>query len=204
MEHKRLLEVRKVQKNRKPHFRRKGCAKKVRIKDKWIRPKGLSHKMRMRLRGNPLCVSIGYRSPADVRGFTKSGFMPVVVFNVNDLMKLDHKLNTAVIGSTVGQRKRVEIIKKAKEMKIDVNNIQNGHKYITHVENDLKDRKDRKLNRAKSKEERIKHAEKKAQEKAVEDKKKASKESEKSIDERTEESHKKEQDEKNKVLTQKE
>ena len=44
------------------------------------------------------------------------------IFNINDLKNLNSKTDVAVIGSTVGRKKRIEIIKKAEESGIKISN----------------------------------------------------------------------------------
>ena len=45
-EKKKLLEVRKILKDKKPDFKQQNFGKKKKIADKWKRPRGLQSKMR--------------------------------------------------------------------------------------------------------------------------------------------------------------
>lgn len=205
MEKKKLLGLRKQLKKKRPDFIRNDCNKKARLGKKWHRPKGITNKMRLNLRGYPKVISSGYRSPVLVRGLTKQGLEPVIISNVSELTKLDPSSQMPILSSRLGQRKKSEIVKKAKEMNIKLQNIRNIEKYLTFVEENMKIRKDKKQAVTKKKEEKAKEAEKKAKEKLAEEEKK--KEEEKKLTEaekakKEEEEEKKSKQEKEKVLTQ--
>ncbi|MET1159414.1 MAG: 50S ribosomal protein L32e [Thermoprotei archaeon] len=114
---KRLLELRKKLKSKKPEFLRHLWWKKPKFKNdpKWRKPKGLDNKMRLKLKGYPPLVEVGYRSPRKVRGLHPSGKKPVVVHCVKDLEGLDPDTHIIYIGSTVGLKKRIEITRVALE-----------------------------------------------------------------------------------------
>lgn len=78
--------------------------------------------MRLQVSGVPRLVKVGYRGPKVSRGLHPSGYTDNLVFNRNDLMRLDPKKDAARMGHAVGKRKRVEIIAKASELGIKVLN----------------------------------------------------------------------------------
>jgi len=86
-----------------------------RKKQIWRKPKGRDNKMREKRRGYPVVVSIGYRKSKNEKQKT------VIVRNVKKLEGVG-KDNKIIIGK-VGKKKRMEIAKKAKEMKIHVQNL---------------------------------------------------------------------------------
>ena len=89
---------------------------------KWRKPKGNDNKSRLQLKGYPPIVKIGYRTPKEVRGLHPSGLEPIIVHNVKDLEKVDKNKHIVYIASSVGKRKRLEIIKKAQELGVRVAN----------------------------------------------------------------------------------
>jgi large subunit ribosomal protein L32e len=78
--------------------------------------------MRKQLSGVPRIVKIGYRGPKDARGLHPSGYTDNIVYNVNDLYKLDPNKDAARLAHTVGARKRKQIISQAKSMHIKILN----------------------------------------------------------------------------------
>lgn len=111
-----------VEKRKKPDFIRPESWRYVRIKPNWRRPKGIDHKVRKEYKGWPARVKVGYGSPKEIRGLHPSGFREVIIHNVQELLKLDPKIEAAKIAHTVGTKKRIEIFEKAKELGIHVLN----------------------------------------------------------------------------------
>jgi len=117
-----LLKI-KTRKNRKtPRFKRQELWAQATLKDTWRRPKGKHSKMRKQERGRGRIPKPGYGSPSVVKGLDRQGFLPVRVFNPNDLEKLTPGKEKALIASTVGRKKRLEILKRAEEKGIAVAN----------------------------------------------------------------------------------
>ena len=87
-----------------------------------VKPKGKDNKMRKQVSGVPSLVKIGYRGPRAARGLHPSGYTDNLVFNVNDVVKLDAKKDAARLAHTVGRRKRKEIIEKANSIGIKILN----------------------------------------------------------------------------------
>ncbi|WP_202319357.1 50S ribosomal protein L32e [Archaeoglobus neptunius] len=126
METKRLLKVRRRQKERKPEFRRYCWNKKLRLRNKsWRRPRGLHSKLRKRYGGKwtgRIVVNVGFGSPKAVRGLHPSGYEEVLVYNPADLEKIDSERQAARIASCVGMKKRLAIEDRAKELGIKILN----------------------------------------------------------------------------------
>lgn len=83
---------------------------------KWRRPRGIDNPMRMKEKGYPPVVSVGYRTPRCIRGLHPTGLKPVVVHSVKELERLNPSEVIVYIGSTVSTRRRVEIINRAREL----------------------------------------------------------------------------------------
>ena len=88
---------------------------------KWRKPKGMHSKMRQKRKGYPKTVSIGYGTPKDEAGKIK-GNIPMIINNIDELNNIG-KENIAIISRRIGARKKINIIKKADEMKIKILNL---------------------------------------------------------------------------------
>lgn len=145
METKKLLEHRRLIKSRKPKFLRKDWHKVSNLglrresKQVWRKPKGRHNKLREKKKNRGKNPSVGYRSPKQIRG-TINGLFPVLVKNVKELENVG-KNNIAIIAK-VGLRKKIEIVKKADEMKITVAG--NTKKILKNAEKKIKERADKK------------------------------------------------------------
>ncbi|NJE25459.1 50S ribosomal protein L32e [Thermococcus sp. MV5] len=120
----RLLRIRAKLKRKKPKFLRQEWWRFPKFKNdpKWRRPKGTDSKMRVKLKGKARSPSIGWSSPKAVRGLHPSGYEEVLVHNVKELESIDPTRQAARIASTVGKKKRIMIIERAKELGIKVLN----------------------------------------------------------------------------------
>ena len=67
-------------------------------------------------------ASIGYKTPENLRHLHPSGLREVLVYRAPDLDKLDAKTCVARIGHTVGEKKRVAILDRARELEVKVLN----------------------------------------------------------------------------------
>jgi len=120
---KEQLQKRKQIKKRTPDFIREEWFRYKRIPHNWRRPDGITSKMRKNLKYRPSKVRIGFRGPRGARGLHSSGFEEILVYNVNDIGKINPKTQAARIGGTVGTKKRIEIEKKAEELDIRILNM---------------------------------------------------------------------------------
>jgi large subunit ribosomal protein L32e len=86
---------------------------------KWRKPRGRHSKIRRKRFGYPKAPTVGYRSPGKERG-TIAGLVPYLVHNTKELGALTKK-NIAIV-SRVGARKKLEILKMAREKGIRIAN----------------------------------------------------------------------------------
>lgn len=121
-ETKRLLDVRKKQKSKKPVFKQTDSHKKKKLADYWRRPDGIHNKTRTNQHGKCPLVEAGYGSPALVRGLHPSGFEDILVKNPGDLDSINIGTQAARIAHTVGSRKRTLIEKRAAELGLKILN----------------------------------------------------------------------------------
>lgn len=90
---------------------------------KWRRPKGRDNKMRLKEKGRPRTVELGYKQDNRTRGKI-DGKDVHFVQNIEDMKGL-HKDSVVLLGR-MGARKKVEIAKIAKEKNLKVINFSFG------------------------------------------------------------------------------
>ena len=81
-------------------------------KQVWRRPTGRDNKMREKRRGYPARVSIGYKNAEKEKA--------IIIQNPKELEKVNKK--SIIVAGNVGKKKKIEIAKKAKELKIQLSN----------------------------------------------------------------------------------
>ena len=128
-----LLQVRKKLKDRNPKFIRQDNPKRMKVGSKWRKPKGVHSKIRHHFKGRRKMPSPGYKSPAEVKGLHSSGLKIIRVFSAEDTDKINKKTEGIVISKSTGTRKRLEILKKAKELGLQVLNL-NSDEHIKKIE----------------------------------------------------------------------
>ncbi|MBU0536357.1 MAG: 50S ribosomal protein L32e [Nanoarchaeota archaeon] len=195
----KMLELRIQRKKKKPDFVRKDTHKKKRLKVKWVRPRGLHNKLRLKKRGHRKSISKGYGSPRLAKYLDKSGLEPVLIATLS-LDNINPKKQGIIISGNVGLRKKIDILRLAKTKGITVLNLKDMESFIKKTEDDLKNRKEQRESSKKKKEEE------KKKRKAESEKKKEKEGIEKTLteDERKDTEEKKKEEEnkdKEKVLT---
>ena len=135
------LEKRIAIKKKKPTFLRQDGHKKVRLGNKWRRPKGGGNKVRLGYRGYRRKVTKGFKSPRDVRGLHKTGLEEIRVSRIEDIEGSDPVKQGIVIPKSVGQKKRIEIIHIAESKKITILSMKNTAEFIRKVEAEFEKKK---------------------------------------------------------------
>ncbi|HII17320.1 TPA: hypothetical protein HA361_05385 [Candidatus Woesearchaeota archaeon] len=160
-----LLKHRAEAKKRKPSFRTQDAHKKLRLKDRWRRARGIQSKVRLKKRGYARKIAQGYRSPAAVRGLSRDGLRQVVVSAVSQIKELNHQADGIIIARSVGLKKRLALIEEAKKAKFTILNIADAPNFVAAAEELLKKRKEHRKERAKKQEAKKKAKEPKREEK---------------------------------------
>lgn len=140
----RALRKRERVKGKKPDFRRQESWRYKRVEESWRRPRGIDSKMRKKVKGWPRSVEVGYRGPKKTRGLHPSGYAEALVYNVDDVEKVDPKTQAIRIARTVGARKRVEISARAEERGIHILNPREMKELEEEVEEEEKEKKEEK------------------------------------------------------------
>ena len=182
-------ETKKKLKNKKPSFIRQRPHKiKLKNKLKWRRAKGLHSKTRLKHKGNTRMPKPGYGSPKILKNLNQNGLKEVIIKTIKDLDNINTKTQAAILSRTLGNKKRIEIAKKAKELKIEIQNLKDLDSFVKEIEEEQKRKKVKVQERRQQKEKSKKVKEEKKAEKETEDtKKEQTKEAIKRIEEKPEE-----------------
>ncbi|MGQ9468817.1 MAG: 50S ribosomal protein L32e [Nitrososphaerales archaeon] len=119
---KELLKLRESIDDSRPEFVRQESWRYKRLGEKWRKPKGIDSKMRLKVKGWPKIVKVGYRGPRITRGIHPSGYRDILIHSIDELKGLNPEKDAARLASGLGARKRAELIEKAKELGIKVLN----------------------------------------------------------------------------------
>ncbi|MHA2058079.1 MAG: 50S ribosomal protein L32e [Candidatus Thorarchaeota archaeon] len=106
----RILKIAKQKKKRMPKFRHEQAHRWIRVSDSWRKLRGIDSATREKRKGRIAMVSSGYRTPKAVRNLHPSLFVEVRIHRASELEELDPEVHAVRIASTVGFRKRQEII----------------------------------------------------------------------------------------------
>jgi large subunit ribosomal protein L32e len=121
---RRNLQKKLAKRKNKPVFRRYLSWRfwKFERREYWRKPKGNDSKMRLQIKGYPPIVKVGYGTDAKLRHLHPSGLKPVRVFNVSELDRLNPAEHIVIIASSVGLRKRLQIIEAARAKGFRISN----------------------------------------------------------------------------------
>lgn len=109
-----------IKKKSKPKFNVPNAGFKVRVKERWRRPRGVDSKKRAKFAYAGASPRIGYKNAMEVRGMHPSGLFEILVHNAKELGEAGEK--AVRIAHAVGKKKREQIKKLAAEMKVRVLN----------------------------------------------------------------------------------
>ena len=121
-ESRRLFNVRKVLKGKKPQFKRTCSHKFKKLDDNWRRPIGSQGKQRRKYAAKGALAQVGYGSPAAVKGLHPSGYSDVLISSIAELELVDPSFEAIRIAGKIGAKKKALIIAKAEEAGIKVLN----------------------------------------------------------------------------------
>ena len=117
------LELREKVAQSRPEFIRPESWRYKRLETTWRKPKGVdNHQRKQKSRGRPGLVKVGYGGPKNARGLHPSGYTDNLVYNLEDIEKLNPKTDGIRLGHSVGSKKRKEILNVAVEKKFKIFN----------------------------------------------------------------------------------
>ena len=137
---------------KKPEFKRQDFLLK-KLKRKWVRPRGLDSKLRLKRRGKGKLPKIGYGNDRKFKYLIKNQNYNYIT-NIKDL---ENTKLPIVISSKIGLKKKLEIINKAKELNLQILNIKDVGKFLENIKKKQEEKKEVK---EKNKEKKIKKTEK--------------------------------------------
>lgn len=162
---------------KKRKFTRYKSINQVKLKGGWRRVRGMHNKVRLKKKGHMHKVSIGYGTKKETRNLYNSTFDYKFITNLNDLNNIDKKY--ILISGNIGLRKKIEILKKAKELKLNVIRIKDIDAFLKNIQEKLLQLKENKKKEQVKKEIYKKKTEEKSKEKKeVNQEEKAEKEKE--------------------------
>jgi large subunit ribosomal protein L32e len=182
------LELRNKMKKKQPKFIKQMGRQKTRLKNKWRKPRGSDSKIKVGKKGYPKKIKVGFKGPKDTKGLSRKGFNIIIIKNISELKDINKEKDVVCL-SKIGNKKKIDIIKKCIELKLEILNLRDPSKYIKDVEENLTKKKEDKK--------------KKAEEKAKKSSKKEDKKKE-GIESKVEEDENKDKKEKDKLLTKRE
>jgi large subunit ribosomal protein L32e len=106
----RVLRIAQRKKKHMPQFRHEQAHRWIRVSDNWRKVRGIDSATREKRKGRIAMVSSGYRTPKAVRNLHPSLFVEVMVHRPSEVEDLDPEVHAVRIASTVGARKRQEIL----------------------------------------------------------------------------------------------
>jgi len=109
-------------KRKKTKFIRQSGKNLKRLGKKWRKPRGSQSKLRKYKKSRGFMPHPGYGSPKLIRGLHPSGLEDVLIYNQNELEKLNPEKQACRIASSIGKKKKIEIMKRAEELKIKILN----------------------------------------------------------------------------------
>ncbi len=131
---KRALALRRLLKGKKPKFRRQESWRYKRVSEVWRKPTGIDSKMRRKKKGWPKSAEVGYRGPRVARGLHPSGYVEVLIRTVDDVDQVEPETQAIRIAHTVGARKRIEIMARARESQVHILNPREVEKPLAEEE----------------------------------------------------------------------
>jgi len=176
---KRLLELRNKLKRKKPKFNRTDSNKYKQFKN-WRKPRGLHNKRRLSKKGHQKNPSSGYRSPKEVKGLDRNGLREKIVKNISDLKKITEG-DIAILSSTLGLKKKINILEEAKGKNIHVKGIKDIEEFLKKVKEKIEKEKQERKKKKEKKEKKKAEAEKKKKEKEKKEKEQKSEDKQKEL-----------------------
>ncbi len=106
----------------KTRFKRQESWRLKRVKENWRRPRGVTSRMRKEKNGWPALVKAGRGTSAATKGRHPRGLIERLVRNEADLEGLNPKLHIVRLSGSLGERRRIILVERAKSLNIHIAN----------------------------------------------------------------------------------
>jgi large subunit ribosomal protein L32e len=128
----------KIVKKRTKTFARFETDRHIRMNKSWRKPRGIDCRVRRRYRGTLRMPKCGYGSNQKTIHQLPNHLKKFVVNNASELevLLMNNDTYCAEIAATVGAKKRIEILKRAKELNVNITNRKSTK--ITKLEEKMK------------------------------------------------------------------
>ena len=103
-------------------FKRQESWRLKRVKESWRRPRGGTSRIRLEISGWPRKPNIGFQKDSRIRGLHPSGLIERLVRQERDLEGVDPKKHIVRLAHQLGEKKRLVILEKARQLKVHVAN----------------------------------------------------------------------------------
>jgi large subunit ribosomal protein L32e len=140
----KMIELRNRMKKKKPAFIQQMGRQRKALGNNWKKPRGSDSKIKIGKKGYPRKVKVGFKSPKEVRGFSRDGLKIILVKNILELNNIDKTKETVCLAS-IGQRKKVDIVKKCVELNLKMLNVKDPSKFLKDVEENFKKKREDKI-----------------------------------------------------------
>ena len=167
---KSAVEMRNAIKKRNPRFVVKESHYQSRVKKRWRFPRGRHSGVRQFHKGKPAMPNPGYGGPSAARGLHKSGLQMVLVRTIAEIDALDPATQGAIIGSTVGARKKISLLEKAQEKKLTIIHHKDAGALLSDIKTAFDTRKKEKKAKLQEKTKKGEEKKQKAKEKEAKEK----------------------------------
>jgi len=118
----------------RPRFmRQKGNLKKRLSRSSYRAPKGLQSKMGDNKAGHRSQIRTGFGYPKAVRGLNRVGLTLVHVENLTVAQSVDPKTTSAIVSASLGQKKKIEVVRILFDRKVAIQNIKDAGKFLADV-----------------------------------------------------------------------
>ena len=160
------MDDKKSKMKKKPKFKRQNSIL-SKLKESWRKPKGIHSKLRLKKRGKGKRPKIGYGNNKKLKGLIKNQNY----VHINNIKELENVKQPVLISSKTGLKKKLEIAKKAEELKLKIINV-DVKKLLKKLENRKEKKTEEKISKEKTKEEKKKDETKEEKEKKLKEEKK--------------------------------